>query len=275
MKKEMELELQLQEAQTAYGMLFDQKAAARTTVIANAFSTFTAPEGTRLSVRESNVEFDLIMDSGYTNTLARLTVETAYNEDYSKKGYRGAYRFNSGGDEEVKFLPAMADFIKIASDKVDVICKLFVDIDTSFNPKLNEARKQRDAIQRELNFIDHARQQAKKDAIFALMKSDEGFVPLKAKPNKEYSWDKSTSLTMKFDWSIQSPALIKVVGRSASGKSVKVEVSIERYDGSMHTYDVETIRMDNLTRFIDAEVLFRDNVEAKLEEFEIKQGLLL
>ena len=48
----MELELQLKEAQTAYGMLFDQKAAARTTVIANAFSEFIAPEGTRLSARE-------------------------------------------------------------------------------------------------------------------------------------------------------------------------------------------------------------------------------
>jgi len=34
MKKEMELELQLKEAQNAYGMLFDQKVAARTTVIA-------------------------------------------------------------------------------------------------------------------------------------------------------------------------------------------------------------------------------------------------
>ena len=271
----MELELQFKEAQTAYGMLFDQKAAARTTVIANAFSTFTAPEGTRLSVRESAVEFDLIMGSGYINTLARLTVETAYTEDYSKKGYRGAYRFNSGGDEEVKFLPAMADFIKIASDKVDVICKLFVDIDIAFKDKLNEARKQRDAIQKELNDIDHARQQAKKDAILDLMKGDEGFVPLRAKLTKEYGWIQNTKLTMKFNWEVHDPALIKVVGQSASGKSVKVEVSIERYDGSMHTFEVETIRMDNLTNFIRQEVRFRDNVEAKLEEFEIKQGLLL
>jgi hypothetical protein len=275
MKKEMELELQLKEAQNAYGMLFDQKAAARTTVIANAFSEFTAPEGTRLSVRESNVEFDLIMDSGYTNTLARLTVETDYNEDYSKKGYRGAYRFNSGGDEEINFLPAMADFIKIASDKVDVICKLFVDIDTSFNPKLNEARKQRDAVQRELNDIDHARQQAKKDAILDLMKSEEGFVPLAAKPNKEYSWTQRKELQMKFNWTVTAPALIKVVGMSASGKSAKVEVSIDRHDGSMHRFEPETIRMDNLNSFITREVNFRDNVESKLEEYEIKQGLLL
>ena len=271
----MELELQLKEAQNAYGMLFDQKAAARTTVIANAFSEFTAPEGTRLSVRESNVEFDLIMDSGYTNTLARLTVETDYNEDYSKKGYRGAYRFNSGGDEEINFLPAMADFIKIASDKVDVICKLFVDIDTSFNPKLNEARKQRDAVQRELNDIDHARQQAKKDAILDLMKSEEGFVPLAAKPNKEYGWTQRKELQMKFNWTVSAPALIKVVGMSASGKSAKVEVSIDRHDGSMHRFEPETIRMDNLNSFITREVNFRDNVESKLEEYEIKQGLLL
>ena len=270
----MELELQLKEAQNAYGMLFDQKVAARTTVIANAFSTFTAPEGTRLSVRESNVEFDLIMDSGYTNTLARLTVETAYNEDYSKKGYRGAYRFNSGGDEEVKFLPAMADFIKIASDKVDVICKLFVDIDTSFSPKLTEARKQRDAVQRELNDIDHARQQDKKDAILDLMKG-EGFVPLAAKPNKEYGWIQRKELQMKFNWTVSAPSLIKVVGMSASGKSAKVEVSIDRYDGSAHTFQPETIRMDNLNSFITREVSFRDHVEANAEEFIIAQGLLL
>ena len=270
----MELELQLQEAQNAYGMLFDQKVGARTTVIANAFSEFTAPEGTRLSVRERSVEFDLIMDSGYTNTLARLEVRDSYTEDYSKKGYEGSYRFNSGGDEEIKFLPAMADFIKIASDKVNVICKLFVDIDHSFGPKMTEARKVRDGIQSELNEIEYARQQAKKDAILDLMKGD-GFIPLRAKPTKEYGWVQNTNLTMKFNWEVHDPALIKVVGESASGKSVKVEVSIERYDGSMHTFDVETIRMDNLTNFIAQEVRFRDSIESKLDEYEIKQGLLL
>ena len=169
----------------------------------------------------------------------------------------------------------MADFIKIASDKVDVICKLFVDIDTSFNPKMNEARKQRDAIQRELNDIDHARQQTKKDAILDLMKSEEGLVPLAAKPNKEYSWTQRKELRMKFNWTVTAPALIKVVGMSASGKSVKVEVSTSRLDGSLHPFQPETIRMDNLNSFITREVSFRDHVEANAEEFIIAQGLLL
>ena len=270
----MELELQLKEAQNAYGMLFDQKAAARNTVIANAFSEFIAPEGTRLSARERNVELEM-MDGNYAHTLARLEIRDAYTEDYLKKGYEGAYRFNSGGDKEIKFLPAMAEFITIASNKVDVMCKLFIDIDIVFKDKLNEARKQRDAIQSELNEIEYARQQAKEDAILDLMKSDEGFVPLRAKPNKEYGWIQNTNLTMKFNWDVHDPALIKVVGESASGKSVKVEVSIARYDDSIHTFEVETIRMDNLANFIRQEVRFRDNVEAKLEEFEIKQGLLL
>jgi len=165
----MELELQLKEAQTAYGMLFDQKAAARNTVIANAFSEFIAPEGTRLSARERNVELEM-MDGNYAHTLARLEIRDAYTEDYLKKGYEGAYRFNSGGDKEIKFLPAMAEFITIASNKVDKICKLFVDIDIAFKDKLAEARKVRDSIERELNEIQYARQQAKKDAILDLMK---------------------------------------------------------------------------------------------------------
>lgn len=273
MSREMELELQLKEAQTAYGMLFDQKAAARTTVIANAFSEFTAPEGTRLSAREKNVELEM-MDGNYAYTLARLEIRDAYTEDYLKKGYQGSYRFNSGGDKEIKFLPAMAQFITIASEKVDKMCKLFVDIDTGFADKLAEARKVRDGLQRELNEIDHARQQAKKDAILDLMKSG-GFIPLKAKVTDRYSWTQSTDLQMKFNWTVNEPALIKVVGESASGKSVKVEVSIERYDGSMHTFDVETIRMDNLKNFIDREVRFRDAVESELDKYEIKQGLLL
>jgi hypothetical protein len=274
MSREMELELQLKEANSAYGMLFDQKAAARTTVIANAFSEFIAPEGTRLSAREKSVELEM-MDGNYAYTLARLEIRDSYTEDYLKKGYEGSYRFNSGGDKEIKFLPAMAQFITIASEKVDKMCKLFVDIDTGFADKLAEARKVRDAIQTELNEIEYARQQAKKDAILDLMKSDEGFVPLKAKVTDRYSWNQSTSLTMKFNWDVQEPALIKVVGQSASGKSVKVEVSIERYDGSMHTFDVETIRMENLTNFIRQEVNFRDRVESELDKFEIKQGLIL
>ena len=269
----MELELQLQEAQTAYGMLFDQKTNARTTVISNAFSEFIAPEGTRLSAREKSIEFEM-MGGKYAITLARLEIRDAYDDDYRNKGYEGSYRFNSGGDKEIKFLPAMADFIKIASDKVDVICKLFVDIDIAFKDKLIEARKQRDAVQKELNDIDHARQQAKKDAILDLMKGD-GFVPLRAKPNKEYGWVRGTDLQMKFNWTIPAPSLIKIVGTSASGKSVKVEVSRSLYDGRIVTAEPETIRMDNINRFIVQELNLREHVEANPEEFIIAQGLLL
>lgn len=274
MKKEMELELQLKEAQTAYGLLFDEKATARTTVIDNAFSSFTAPEGTRLSVHEKNVEFEY-MDGQYARTLARLSVDTAYNEDYSKKGYKGSYRFNSGGDEEIKFLPAIADFITIASEKIDVICKLFVDIDIAFGPKLTEARKVRDDIQKELNQIDFARQQAKKDAILDQMKGD-GFVPLKAKKaDDNWSYSQQTGLKMKFNWTVNNPSLIKIVGMSSSGKSAKVEVSIERYDGSTHTFQPENVRMDNINAFINSEVYFRDRVEANSDTFEVTQGQLL
>ena len=274
MSKEMELELQLKEAQTACGMLFDQKEAARTTVIANAFSEFVAPEGTRLSTRESSVEFDML-DGKYAYTLARLEINTDWSSDYKTRGYKATYRFSSGDNDQIKFLPAIAEFITIASLKADIICKLFLDIDNGFKDKMSEARKVRDDIQVELNEIDRARQQAKRDAILDLMKSDEGFVPIVAKPTDEYKWTKYTNLTMKWDWEISNPVLIRVVGQSASGKSVKVVVSRKNWDGSIYTYDVTTIRMDNLTRFIHQEVNLRDTVESKLEEFEITQGLLL
>jgi len=274
MEREMKLELELKEAQNACGLLYDQKETARKTVLSNAFDSFTAPENTRLTILATSIEFQSF-DGRYANTLARLSVDTAYGEDYSQKGYEGGYRFNSGGKEEIKFLPAMAEFITIASEKIDVICKLFVDIDLSFGPKLLEARKVRDAIERELSEIDNARQQAKRDDILKLMKSDDGFVPLVAKPNKEYAWDRQTPLTMKFNWEVPHPVLIKIVGTSVSGKSAKVQVSVARYDGSIHTYEPETVRMDNINSFIHREVNFRDRVESKLEEFEIKQGLLL
>lgn len=274
MEREMKLELELKEAQNAWGLLCEQKETARKTVLSNAFDSFTAPENTRLTILATSIEFQSF-DGRYANTLARLSVDTAYGEDYSQKGYEGGYRFNSGGKEEIKFLPAMAEFITIASEKIDVICKLFVDIDLSFGPKLLEARKVRDAIERELSEIDNARQQAKRDNILKLMKSDDGFVPLVAKPNKEWSWDRQTPLTMKFNWEVSHPVLIKIVGTSVSGKSAKVQVSVARYDGSVHTYEPETVRMDNINAFIYREVNFRDRVESKLEEFEIKQGLLL
>jgi len=274
MEREMKLELELKEAQNAWGLLCEQKETARKTVLSNAFDSFTAPENTRLTILATSIEFQSF-DGRYANTLARLSVDTAYGADYSQKGYEGGYRFNSGGKEEIKFLPAMAEFITIASEKIDVICKLFVDIDLSFGPKLLEARKVRDAIERELSEIDNARQQAKRDDILKLMKSDDGFVPLVAKPNKEYAWDRQTPLTMKFNWEVPHPVLIKIVGTSVSGKSAKVQVSVARYDGSIHTYEPETVRMDNINSFIHREVNFRDRVESKLEEFEIKQGLLL
>lgn len=275
MEREMKLELELKEAQTAYGLLCDKKIAARTAAISGAFGKFTAPEGTRLSAREKSIELER-MDGKYAYTLARLSVDTAYNEDYSKKGYKGGYRFNSGGDEEIKFLPAIADFITIASEKIDVICKMFVDIDLVFGPKLMEARKVRDGIQTELNQIDFQRQQAKRDAILDLMKSDAGFVPLKAKKTDDnWGYTQKTDLKMKFDWTVSDPTLIKILGMSASGKSAKVQVSIERYDGSMHTFEPENVRMENINAFIRSEVYFRDRVESNLDTFEVTRGLLL
>ena len=80
---------------------------------------------------------------------------------------------------------------------------------------------------------------------------------------------------MKFDWTISKPALIKIVGMSASGKSAKVQVTIDNWSGGTHTYPVETVRMDNIISFISQEVNFRDKIEANLDEFEIEQGLLL
>ena len=275
MEREMKLELELKEAQTAYGLLCDKKVAARTAAVSGAFSKFTAPEGTRLSAYEKSIEFERF-DGRYAYTLARLAVDDAYTEDYTKKGYKGGYRFNSGGDEEIKFLPAMADFITIASEKIDVLCKMFVDIDLVFGPKLMEARKVRDGIQTELNQIDFDRQQAKKDAILDLMKSDAGFVPLQAKKtNDGWGYTQNTDLKMKFDWSVSNPSLIKIVGMSPSGKSAKVQVSIDRYDGSTHTFEPTNVRMDNINAFIRHEVYFRDRVEANLETFEVTRGLLL
>jgi len=275
MEREMKLELELKEAQTAYGLLCEKKSDARTAAISTAFGSFTALEGTRLQVMEKSIEFQRF-DGQYAYTLARLSVDVAYNEDYSKKGYKGGYRFNSGGDEEIKFLPAIADFITIASEKIDVICKMFVDIDLVFGPKLMEARKVRDGIQTELNRIDLQRQQAKKDAILNLMKSDAGFVPLKAKKKDDnWGYTQKTDLKMKFNWEVHDPALIKIVGMSASGKSAKVQVSIERYDGSIHTFEPENVRMENINAFISSEVYFRDRVEANLETFEVTRGLLL
>ena len=275
MEREMKLELELNEAQAAYGLLYDQKEAARTAAVSGAFSKFTAPEGTRLSAYEKSIELERF-DGRYAYTLARLAVDDAYTEDYTKKGYKGGYRFNSGGDEEIKFLPAMAEFITIAADRIDAICKTFVDIDLVFGPKLMEARKVRDGIQRELNQIDFDRQQAKKDAILNLMKSDAGFVPLKAKKTDDnWGYTQKTDLKMKFNWEVHDPSLIKIVGMSASGKSAKVQVSIERYDGSTHTFEPTNVRMDNIKSFINSEVYFRDRVEADLETFEVTQGLLL
>lgn len=275
MSKEMELELQLKEAQITYGLICDKKIAARTMAISSSFGSFVAPEGTRLNVREKSVELEL--ESGrYWNTLARLEIRDAYDDDYLNKGYEGSYRFNSGGTEEIKFLPAMAEFITIASEKVDVMCKLFVDIDIAFGPKLIEARKVVDGIQRELSDIDYARQKAKKDAILKLMKGD-GFIPLRAKSTEDNYWSRTlnTSLTMKFNWEVVNPMMIKIVGTSASGKSAKVEVSIEHYDNSTHTHPAETIRMENIDNFIRQEVALRDRVETNLDKFEIKKGILL
>ena len=270
----LELEVQLAEQQTALGLIEDQKINARTLTISSAFGEFTAPEGLRVDAFERRIELQQLQENGYPHTLARLEIDREFNYDYTQQGYKASYRFNSGDNDQIQFLPAIADFITIASQKADVICKLFVDIDSAFKEKMLEAQKAVNATHGQISEINRAETQAKKDAILDLMKGD-GFVPLRAKPNKEYGWVRGTDLQMKFDWTISAPSLIKIVGTSSSGKSVKVEVSRTLYDGKTVTGDVETIRMDNINRFITQELDLREHVEANLEEFIIAQGLLL
>ena len=57
MEREMKLELELKEAQNAWGLLYDQKETARTTVLSNAFDGFDAPENTRLTILATSIEF--------------------------------------------------------------------------------------------------------------------------------------------------------------------------------------------------------------------------
>ena len=270
--KKMELELQLKEARTALGLIEDAKVRARTTLIANEFKSFTAPKGLRVDTHERRIELQMIEDNRYPHTLARFEVDTNYTDDYRTKGYKASYRFNSGDNNQIQFLPAIAEFITIASKSADVICDVFVDLDNGFKDKLMEARKAADAISRQVKDIEYAAEQAKKDAILDLMKG-EGYTPLVAKPNKEYGWIKRVALDMKFNWSIPSPVLIKIVSTTASGKSVKVEVSREAYDGSVHTYQPETVRMDNIRAFITRELHLKDSVNENIEDFEILQGV--
>ena len=272
--KKVELELQLTEQQTALGLIEDQKINARTLTISSAFGGFTAPEGLRVDAFERRIELQQLQENGYPHTLARLEIDREYSYDYTQKGYKASYRFNSGNNDQIQFLPAIADFITIASQKADVICRLFVDIDSAFKDKVLEATKAVNAIHRRISEINRAETQAKKDAILDLMKGD-GFVPLRAKPNKEYGWVRGADLQMKFDWTIPAPTLIKIVGTSASGKSVKVEVSRTLYDGKIVTAEPETIRMDNINRFITQELDIRESVEASPEEFIIAQGELI
>ena len=85
MEREMKLELELKEAQNACGLLYDQKETARKTVLSNAFDGFTAPENTRLTILATSIEFQSF-DGRYANTLARLSVDTAYNAEYTLEG---------------------------------------------------------------------------------------------------------------------------------------------------------------------------------------------
>lgn len=273
--KKVELELQLTEQRTALGLIEDQKINARTLTISSAFGGFTAPEGLRVGAFERRIELQQLQENGYPHTLARLEIDREYSYDYTQKGYKASYRFNSGDNDQIQFLPAIADFIIIASQKADVICKLFIDIDNAFQDKVLEATKAVNATHSQISEINRAETQAKKDAILDLMKSEEGLVPLRAKPNQEYGWVRGADLQIKFDWSITAPALIKIVGMSASGKSVKVIVGRTLYDGSTVTNTVQTVRMDNINRFITQELDIRESVEANPEEFIIAQGELI
>ena len=232
----------------------------KTQILESVFSGMDLIEGTELAINSRGVRL-VNVESGFD--LAKLTVEREFL-DFSSFTRTTVvnFRFNGGGTEEVKFLASMANFIEVASTNKEFIVQEFDKSRDFLSDIKKEVSDEIRTLEREFSDIRMSMIKEVEDSILDQMKSDKGFdlVSTRLPGDVEFPFINRDSLTVSFNFTVNSLSNLKIVDMTKSGKTATVVITQESFNGTPHSF-TEKVRMNNVLALVNSQRRKLEDVE--------------
>lgn len=168
--------------------------------------------------------------------------------DFSTSSFRTEYKTGANMEWAADRFKVLAFYSKALADHMDDILaevNVIAEKYTKLNNKLYDKKKPFNQEVREINKkIDELRD----EQMMLKLMSEDG---LTIDPKSEDTY--LPRFQVKFDWELSSVKSIRGLKKSASGKSVDLQVSVRRgygNDSSLEVIDVDRVRFDNVRAFI-------------------------
>lgn len=168
--------------------------------------------------------------------------------DFSTSSFRTEYKTGANMEWAADRFKVLAFYSKALADHMDDILaevNVIAEKYTKLNNKLYDKKKPFNQEVREINKkIDELRD----EQMMLKLMSEDG---LTIDPKSEDTY--LPRFQVKFDWELSSVKSIRGLKKSASGKSVDLQVSVRRgygNDSSLEVIDIDRVRFDNVRAFI-------------------------
>lgn len=168
--------------------------------------------------------------------------------DFSTSSFRTEYKTGANMEWAADRFKVLAFYSKALADHMDDILaevNVIAEKYTKLNIKLYDKKKPFNQEVREINKkIDELRD----EQMMLKLMSEDG---LTIDPKSEDTY--LPRFQVKFDWELSSVKSIRGLKKSASGKSVDLQVSVRRgygNDSSLEVIDIDRVRFDNVRAFI-------------------------
>lgn len=220
---------------------------------------FEVPEGFVLAINTWEVGLNR---EGEHWVEARVQLYTQRNYETLKREVVAEVSANGG--RVVGSLLAQASFVQFVAPHLGKFARCMSHIEDKFQSQLDENRKECRTLESAIKEVEDGVNREKELDILRQMKSSNGFDTVITE--SPYGGITYPPLYLKRDRITYDLVNVKVLKMSASGKSVDVQVVEQLFDGNLRTRTEERVRISNLKRFIQVQLLLIQ----KVEEGELK-----
>ena len=173
--------------------------------------------------------------------------------DFSTSSFRTEYKTGANMEWAADRFKVLAFYSKALADHMDDILaevNVIADKYTTLNIKLYDKKK---PFNQEVREINKKIDELKDEQMMLKLMSEDGLIIDPKRDDKRNMDDYLPRFQVKFDWELYGVKGIRGVKKSASGKSVDLQVSVKRGYGensSLEVIDVDRVRFDNVRAFI-------------------------
>ena len=204
------------------------------------FALFGTERGD-LKISSSEVALKVAEADGYVSERASIRFSSFYGEELKAS-------FSAYSSNDVKISIAVGQFAELCEQVSEKAIKVIKAIDEKHKPALMALQSESRDLNRAIRELERAVAAKEKEQTLEKLKSAEGI----SFDLPEDYW-KQPKLTIRFDCEVNNVTNLKVVGQTASGKSLKVEITQKWLDiNGNERFNVrkETVRATNVENFL-------------------------